>query len=82
MQLKYRFSKIMNHYHRFVVIVHLAAYKSGKEGIAVVGLWLTTIGAMTIFFAMLYFFFIFIRSSVNSEDSIRVDKLPEKDSSS
>ncbi|WP_404332438.1 hypothetical protein [Mesobacillus maritimus] len=45
------------------------------------GLWLTTIGAMTIFFAMLYFFFRFIRGAVNSEDSIRVDKLPEKDSS-
>ncbi|MBY0098068.1 hypothetical protein [Mesobacillus maritimus] len=45
------------------------------------GLWLTLIGAMSIFFAMLYFFFMFIRGAVNSEDSSRVDKLPEKDSS-
>lgn len=47
-----------------------------------VGLWLTTIGAMTIFFAMLYFFFICIRGAVNAEDAVRVDKLPEKDPSS
>jgi hypothetical protein len=53
-----------------------------KEGIDVVGLWLTTIGAMTIFFAMLYFFFICIRGAVDAEDAVRVDKLPEKDPSS
>ncbi|SEM70746.1 hypothetical protein SAMN05192533_10537 [Mesobacillus persicus] len=45
------------------------------------GLWLTTIGAMAIFFATLYFFFLVIRDAVNAEDSKVIDKLPEKESS-
>lgn len=45
------------------------------------GLWLTTIGAMTIFFAMLYFFFKFIQASVNAEDSHIIDKLPDDNAS-
>jgi hypothetical protein len=47
----------------------------------VLGQWLTIIGAMSIFFVMLYFFFHFIRGAVDSEDSIKVDKLPEKERS-
>lgn len=45
------------------------------------GLWLTTIGAMTIFFAMLYFFFKFIQAAVNAEDSHIIDKLPDDNAS-
>ena len=44
------------------------------------GLWLTTIGAMAIFFATLYFFFRIIRDAVNAEDSNVIDKLPDEDS--
>ncbi|MCM3587524.1 hypothetical protein M3182_17450 [Mesobacillus maritimus] len=43
------------------------------------GLWLTLIGSMTIFFVGLYFFFIMIKSAMNAEDSRKVDKLPEND---
>lgn len=62
---------------RIVVLILAMAYTFLKEGIDVLGLWLTTIGAMTIFFVMLYFFFKFIQAAVNSEDSYTVDQLPK-----
>lgn len=40
-------------------------------------LWLTLIGIMALFFTGLYFFFLAIKSSVDTEDAKRIDKLPE-----
>ncbi|MBT2755723.1 hypothetical protein AB1K84_19985 [Mesobacillus foraminis] len=40
-------------------------------------LWLTVIGIMALFFVGLYFFFLAIKSSVDTDDAKRIDKLPE-----